>query len=369
MKIICSKNDLLGSINIVLKSVPAKTTMNILECILITAQNGTIKLTGNDLEMGIETIVKGKIEEEGIIAINAKIFSEIIRKLPDNDVTIDISKDYVTKIQCEKSKFNITGRNGSEFPALPVIEKDNKIRISQFTLREMIRQTVFSISESDANKLMTGELFTVTDNKLRITALDGHRIAIRNVELKEKYANCSFIVPGKALNEISKVITGELEDEVNIYYTPKHVMFELENTIILSRLIEGKFYDVNRMISGDYETKITINNKELFNCIDRAMLLGRDTEKKPIIMVSSEDIMEFKMNTQLGTLDEEIAIEKEGKDIIIGLNPKFMTDVLRSIDDEKIDMYMINTKAPCFIKDKNGSYMYVILPININKQS
>jgi len=366
MKIICSKSDLLSSVNIVLKAVPAKTTMPILDCVLIKVIDNEIKLVGNDMELGIETVVKGNILEEGIIAINAKIFSDIIRKLPDNEITIETDSSLNTKITCEKAKFNIIGKEGDEFPALPVIEKNNSIRLSQFTLKEIIRQTVFSISDNENNKLMSGELFEISGNKLRVVSLDGHRISIRVVYLKEDYGNYKVVVPGKTLNEISKILSGELSDEMNIFITDKHIMFELDGTVILSRLIEGEYYKIDQMLSGDYETKLTINNKEFLSCIDRATLLIKDTDKKPVIIGITDDSMELKMNTQIGSLNEDIKINKEGKDILIGFNPKFLIEALRVIDDEEIDIYMINPKAPCFIKNKEESYIYLILPVNFN---
>lgn len=368
MKIICSKNDLLSGINIVLKAVPAKTTMNILECILIIVKDNQIKLVGNDMELGIETIVNGEAVEDGIIAINAKIFSDIIRKLPDNLINIETDSSLNTKITCEKSKFNISAKEGTEFPSLPVIEKNNCVTISEFTLRELIRQTVFSISDNENNKIMTGELFEIKGNIMRVVALDGHRIAVRSVELKSDFGNHKVIVPGKALNEISKILSGEISNELNIYMTDKHIMFELNNTVILSRLIEGEYYKIDQMLSNDFETRLTVNNRELFNSIDRATLLIKETDKKPVVIGINDGIMKLQMNTQIGTLDDEINIEQEGKDITIGFNPKFIIEALRVIDDENIDMYLINPKAPCFIKDKEGKYIYLILPVNINSQ-
>ena len=187
MKIICNKSDLLSGITIVQKAVPAKTTMTILQCILIDATAGEIKLTGNDMELGIETVIKGEIEHRGIIAIDAKIFSDIIRKLPDNEVTIETDENYVARITCEKANFTIAGKSGEDFAYLPLIEKEESLTISQFTLKEMIRQTIFSIASNETNKLMTGELFEIKNNYLKIVSLDGHRIAIRRMELKKDY--------------------------------------------------------------------------------------------------------------------------------------------------------------------------------------
>lgn len=366
MKIICSKSDLVSSVNIVLKAVSSKTTMPILECLVIEARGDIIKMTSNDMELGIETVVKGDIREEGTIALNAKVFSEIIRKLPDNDIMIETDSSYKATISCEKSVFDIMGRSADEFPSLPVIEKNRFIVLSQFTLKEVVRQTVFSISDNENNKIMTGELFEINGDRMRVVSLDGHRISIRRIQLKESYAPMKVIVPGKTLNEVSKILSGEVSDEVRIYFTDKHIVFEFDDTVVLSRLIEGEYYKIDQMLSGDYETKVTLNKKEFLNCIDRATLLIKESEKKPVIIRISDGNMQLKINSSIGSMNEDIDIQKEGKDILIGFNPRFLMDALRVIDEEEIDIYLFNPKAPCFIKDKEESYIYLILPVNFN---
>ena len=364
MKLVCSKSNLLKSVNIVLKAIPGKTTMPILECILIDASTNNIKFTANDMELGIETIVDGTILEKGIVAIDAKIFSDIIRKLPDNDVTIETDGNLTTTITCEKAKFSISGQSGEEFSYLPYVERDNHIVVSQFTLKEVIRQTIFSIAANENNKMMTGELFEVKGDMLRVVSLDGHRISIRKIELKEEYSDIKVVVPGKTLIEISKILSGETEDEVSIFFTKNHIVFEFDDTVVVSRLIEGEYFRIDQMLSSDYETKIQVNKKELLDCIDRATLLVKESDKKPIILSITDDNIELKIQSQIGSMDEEIDINKEGKDIMIGFNPRFLIDALRVIDDETVDIYLMNPKAPCFIRDEQQSYIYLILPVN-----
>lgn len=366
MKIQCQKSDLLNGVNIVLKAVPVKSTMPILECVIIEVTDDGIKLIANDMELAIETIIKGSILEKGVVALNAKIFSEIVRRLPENEVSIKTDENYITEIICEKAKFSISGRSGEEFPSLPKIEKENAVELSQFTLKEIIRQTVFSISDNESNKIMTGELFEIKKNELRVISLDGHRISIRKIYMKEDYEDRKVIVPGKTLNEISKILSGEASATVKIFFTDKHALFEFDRTVVLTRLIEGEYYRIDQMLSSDYETKVTINKKELQNCIERASLLIRETDKKPIIIDIKDSNFELKINTAIGSMNEDIDITLEGKDIIIGFNPKFLLDALRVIDDESVDIYLINAKAPCFIRDKEQSYIYLILPVNIN---
>ena len=364
MKIICKKSNLLNGVQIVSKAVPSKTTMSILECILVDVRNGEIKLAANDMELGIETRIEGNVIERGMIALDAKIFLEIVRKLPDNDITIETDDNLKTTITCEKAKFNIIGKSGEDFSYLPLIERNDSVVISQFTLKEIIRQTIFSISDNDNNKLMTGELFEINDDILKVVSLDGHRISIRKIKLKNSYASKKSVVPGKTLSEISKILSGDMDKDVNIFFTDNHILFEFDDTIVLSRLIEGEYFKIDQMLSSDYETKVRINKKEFLNCIDRATLLVKEGDKKPIIINITDTAMEMKMNTIIGSMDEEIDIEKSGKDLMIGFNPKFLIDALRVIDDEEIDLYMVNPKAPCFIRDAEENYIYLVLPVN-----
>ena len=366
MKLICAKNELLKSVNISLKAVSSKTTMPILECILIDASATEITFTSNDMELGIETKVKGIIEEKGIVALDAKLFSDIIRKLPDSDVCIQTDTNLNTTITCEKAKFTIPGKSGDDFAYLPVIERSEGIEISQFTLKEVIRQTIFSIAANENNKLMTGELFEMKENILKVVSLDGHRIAIRKIELKNNYPSRKVVVPGKTLQEVSKILPGSAEEDVNMFLTDNHIVFEFDDTTVVSRLIEGEYFKIEQMLSSDYETKVKINKRELLDCIDRATLLVKEGDKKPIIMNVTDGNMELKINSFIGSMNEDIDIVKEGKDILIGFNPKFFIDALRVIDEEEVSLYMVNPKAPCFIKDDEGKFIYLILPVNFN---
>jgi DNA polymerase-3 subunit beta len=366
MKLICSKSNLLHGVNIVSKAVPTRTTMAILECILIDASANEIKLTANDMELGIETKIEGEIAERGVIALDAKIFSEIVRKLPDSDVVIETDASFKTTITCEKAKFNIVGKSGDDFSYIPYIERNEAITLSQFTLKEVIRQTIFSIADNDNNKLMTGELFEIEENHLKVVSLDGHRISIRNIELKNNYEHKKVVVPGKTLQEVSKILPGSAEENVNMFLTDNHIVFEFDDTTVVSRLIEGEYFKIEQMLSSDYETKIKINKRELLDCIDRATLLVKEGDKKPIIMNVTDGNMELKINSFIGSMNEDIDIVKEGKDILIGFNPKFFIDALRVIDEEEVSLYMVNPKAPCFIKDDEGKFIYLILPVNFN---
>lgn len=363
MKLVCSKTNLLNGVQTVSKAVPSKTTMSILECILIDTTKGQITLTANDMELGIETIIEGDIIEKGIIALDAKIFLEIVRKLPDSDITIETDHNYKTTITCEKANFNIVGKSGEDFSNLPQIERNDSIMLSQFTLKEVIRQTIFSIADNFNNKILTGELFEITGNELKVVSSDGLRISLRKIELKNSYPNKKVIVPGKTLSEISKILPGDTDKDVNIFFTDKHILFEFDQTTVVSRLIEGEYLKIDNILSSDYETKVKVNKKEFFDCIDRSTLFVKEGDKKPLIINISDNNMELKINSIVGSMNEEIDITKSGKDLMIGFDPKYLIDALKVIEDEEIVIDLLNPKAPCFIRNDKDRYIYLILPV------
>ena len=365
MKISCSKSVLMNGINIVSKAVSTKSTMQNLQCILIEVNSNEIHLIANDIELGIETIIDGTITEAGRIALDAKFFSDVVNKLPDSEIVIETNANFEALIKCERSKIKMAGTSGEDFNYLPEVEKNKFISLSQFTLKEVIRQTIFSISKQENTKIMTGELFEINGDILKVLSLDGHRISIRNVQLKESYDPMKVIVPGKTLTDISKILNGGVDDEVLIYMTDKHILFEFNDTKVVSRLIEGEFYNIDRMMTDDYETKFTINKKEFLDCIDRASIFIKESDKRPIVINIEDSSVNLKIDSSIGSMNEEIEIKKEGKDLKIAFTPKYLMDVLHVIDDDEVDLYMINALSPCFIRNEDNSYIYLVLPVDL----
>ena len=367
MRFIASKTDLQSAVGIAIRAVPSHTTMNILECIMIEAQGSNIRFTTNDMEMGIRTHLQGTVDKPGTIAVEAKMFSDIVRKLPEEIVVFESDDNHNILITSGKAKFEIAGKGGEDFPDLPEIEKDECISITQFTLKNIINQTIFSIAPNENNKVMTGELFEIRGDILRVVALDGHRIAIRRVALKESYGQKKVIVPGKTLQEISRILPGEMDDIASIYFAKNHIVFEIPGTTVVSRLIDGEYFNVDQMISSDYETKLTVKRSSFLSCIDRAALFVREGDKKPIIFDIEDQEMRLSIDSPLGSMNEELDIAKDGRDIAIGFNPKFMMDALKAIEDEDVTLYLVNPKAPCFIRDEDETYTYLVLPVNFTR--
>ncbi len=366
MKLTCSNRDLLNGVNTVLKAVSTRTTLPILECILLQATTDGFKLISNDLELGIESNVKAKITETGTVALKARMFSEIVKKLPDNKVKITVDEKSYTTIKCEKSKFKISGQSGEEFLQLPNVPKEKGIRISQFKLKEMIRQTIFSVALEEIRPILTGELMEFKDNELNMVSLDVHRLSIRKMDFESSLDNMMVVVPGKTLSEINKILDADDEKDVQIYFTDKHILFELDDSIIVSRLLEGDFPKYEQFFSKDYDTLVKINKQELFMSIDRAALISRESKKNPIKIAIKDNSMVITSNTEVGDVYEEIDIEKEGNPLEIAFNPKYFMDALKVIDNDYIHLQFTNPHSPCIILPEDGDdYKYLIVPIRI----
>ena len=374
MKIQFKREDILNAVNTVQRAVPSKTTMSILECILISCEHDKVRFTANDLELAIETEIsadKCKIMETGAVAVEARVFGDIIRKIAsENNSDILMESDgSIVQISCDYSLFKIQERDPDQFPALPELRKNVYMQMSQYILREVIKDTIFSVAVNDTNKMMTGELFELKGDHLRVVSLDGHRIAIRNVQLKENFGTAKAIIPGKSLNELSKILTGEADKNVDIFLEDNYAMFRFEDTVMTVRLIDGEYFRIDQMLSNDYELKAEVNRKEFIENIECAVILIRESDKKPLILNITDNKMDMKLNSVVGSLDSSLLINKSGKDLMIAFNPKYLLDALRVIEDENVSLYMTNAKAPCFIRDEEGKYIYLILPVNFSAGS
>lgn len=368
MKVICSKEDLVKGLNTVSRAVPVRTTLEILKCVLLQAEDGELKLTANDTSLGIETKIDAVIQEPGSAAIDASLFSSIVRKLPDSDIMISCDENDAVYIKCENADFHISGRGADDFIFLPSVDTSASVSLSQFTIKEMISQVIFSIADSDLNAAMSGVYIEIFDNKIRMTTLDGHRISVRVNELKQEYDRVSTIVPGKTLNDLSRIVNGDNEKEMVISFARNHIIFEYDRTKVVSRVIEGEYFKIEAMIREEHETHLVINKKVLLDCLDRSTLLINENDKKPVIMNITDEYINLRLKSAIGSMNEDIAIRKEGKDIKIAFNPKLLMDALRVIDDEEIDVYLVKYNYPCTIKDKEGTYSYVILPVNFTEE-
>lgn len=364
MKFKVAQRDLARGINIVQKGISSKTTLPILSGILIETSNGKLKLTGTDLELGIESYVDCDIIEEGSIVITSRIFGDIIKKLPDLPVDIKVDSSYNVQIVCGNSRFNIIGQPAIEYPQLPLINDEVSLEIPKDLLKTMIRQTIFSAAQDETRPILTGALLEVSDGKAALVALDGYRLALRNVSV-----NCNedikVVIPSKALNEISKIIDDE-EADVKIMFTSSHIIFDLGNTVIISRLLEGQFLNYKDIIRNEYKVKVKVKTRDIQESIERASLLAREGRNNLVRFDISDEKLVITSNSEIGNVHEEIPIELEGNDIKIAFNSKYIIDGIKVIDSEEIMLTFVSNVNPCIIKPvEDSSYTYLVLPVRL----
>lgn len=369
MKIVCEKDKILKAINSVTKAVASKTTMPILEGIFIQTNENQVKLTTYDLEIGIEYIIECDVKEQGATVVNAIMFSEIIRKLPDTDIKIEINDKNLLVIECEGSLYKLATMNPDEFPELPQINIENSIEIEQNSLKEMIRKTIFAVSTEENRPIFTGCLFQISNNKLNVVAVDGFRLAWKSKFLPNKINDFTAVIPGRTLNEINKIISDSF-DNIKIGVAKNQALFEMENCKVVTRLLDGEFLNYSSVIPENWETRIRVNRDILQNCFERVSLISSSSiekEKKyPVKVLVEIGKVTISCTNQTGDAKEEIYVESEGKNLEAGFNPKYFLDALRAIDDEEVFVDFGTSISPCVIRPvEEGDYTYMILPIRL----
>ena len=371
MNIICEKDKIIKALNSVTKAVSSKTNKPILEGILIQTNNKELKLTTYDEEIGIEYIIDCNVKEEGATVVNANMFSEIIRKLPNTDISISINEKNLLVIECEGSLYKLATMNPTEFPELPQINIENSIQIEQNILKDMIRKTIFAVSTEENRPIFTGCLFEIINNKLNLVAVDGFRLAWKSKYLQTKVNNFSAVIPGRTLNEINKILLDSFE-LIKIGVAKNQALFELENCKIVARLLDGEFLNYSSVIPENWDTRIRVNKTNLQNCFERISLISSSSmehEKKyPVKVTVDIGKVIISCTNQTGEAKEEMYVTTEGKNLEAGFNPKYFLDVCRSIDDEEIFVDFGTSISPCIIRPvENGDYVYMILPIRLKE--
>ena len=367
MKFICEKEKLLKAINSVVKGAASKTTMPILEGILIQTNDNEIKLTTYDLEIGIEYIIESSVEEQGSTVVNAIMFSEIIRKLPDTEISITLNEDNLLVIECEGSLYKLATMNPDEFPELPKINVENSVELEQKTLKNMIRKTIFAVSVEENRPIFTGCLFEIKENKLNVVAVDGFRLGWTSSYLEKNCKDFKAVIPGKTLNEVNKIISDSF-DNITIGVSKNQALFKMENCKIVTRLLDGEFLNYKSVVPQNWDTRIRANRRDLQECFERISLISASStekEKKYPVKVNIEvGKVTISCTNQTGDAKEEVLLETEGKDLEVGFNPKYFLDALKAIDDEEIFINFGTSISPCVIKPiENEDYTYMILPI------
>ncbi len=363
MKVIILKQNLLEAINIVQKAIMAKATLPILEGIFIEADE-KLKLIGNNFDLAIEYNLEADIMEKGSIVINARMFGDIIRKLPDAPVSIEVYDNNKIKIECLNSYFEIKGMESSSYPLPSEYKNDITFNISQASLKELIRQTIFAVGSDENRKIMTGALIEVENGEIKIVALDGFRMAVSNSIIKEDIS-FKVVVPGKNMNEILRILETS-EEDLMVSLSGNIISFVFKECRISSNVLDGEFMNYKSYIPSKFETIISVNKKDLIDSLERASLITSDDKRYPVRFNINEDDMIVYSTADVGLSKEEIKIENNGAELQIGFNPRYFIDALKVISDENIKISFTSSIGPCIITAAdNDKYLYLILPVRI----
>ena len=372
MKFVCYKDVIIKALNSVVRGVPSKTTMPILEGILIQTNDNEIKLTTYDLEIGIEYKMNCEVKEQGSTVVNAIMFTDIIRKLPDSEINISLSENNLLIIECEGSLYKLATMNPDEFPELPKIEVENSITLEQSALKNMIRKTIFAVSNDENRPIFSGCLFEIKNNKLNVVAIDGFRLALRTINLPIPVNDFKAVIPAKTLNEVIKIISDSFE-EVKLGVSKNQALFELENCKLVTRILDGEFLNYSSVIPENWQTRIRVDKNNLLNCFERISLISSSTiekEKKYPVKVSIDiGKMTISCTNQTGDAKEDVYISTEGQYLEAGFNPKYFLDCLKAIDDQEVFIEFGSNISPCLVKStENNDYIYMILPIRLKNE-
>ncbi|KXZ40763.1 DNA polymerase-3 subunit beta [Alkalithermobacter thermoalcaliphilus JW-YL-7 = DSM 7308] len=367
MKLICSQQTLSNAISTVQKAVSSKTTLPILKGLLLECVQDKLYLIGNDLELGIQSCIDADVFDEGSVVIDSRLFGDIIRKLPNAPVEIYTDNEFNIYIKCEFSEFKIKGLSPEDYPRLPDVDEEMFYQIPEDLFKNMIKQTVFAISQDETKPILMGELLEIEGDNISLIAIDGYRLATKTGQINNNVGNIKVIIPGKALNEINRILAGDEGREIKISFTEKHALFLIDNTKIITRLLEGEFINYKQILPKEYNLRVKVSTKKLLSCIERASLLAKEGKNNLVKFSIRDDIMLVTSNSEIGNVQEEISISLEGEDLDIAFNSRYLMEGLKVIDSEEIYLEFTTNVSPCIIKPEDGEkYIYLLLPVRIS---
>lgn len=367
MNLKCKLKKLNETILNVSYAVSQKSTILALEGILLVCKDNKLELTGYNLELGIIKTIEVESLEDGQIVLNSKLFGDIIRKMPGEEISISVDDKNIVFIKSEKSEFTLVGISAQEFPEIPIINETKSFYIDSTILKKMLSQTSFAISTNEQNPIYTGSLFNVENTSITIVSVDGYRLAIRK-EIININNEFSFIVPGETLKEIQKLIKDEKEEnQIKISFSDKHIIFEIYDYLVVSRLLEGQFIDYKNIIKSEDITTTIINPKDLIKSIERVSIMINDRFKSPVKCVVEKKLINLSCSTTLGNVIDEIEIETQGKELTIGFNNKYMLDALKVCESDKVKLSFGNSDNPIKILPNDGgdSFLFLVLPVRL----
>ena len=365
MKFICKQSELNEALNNVSRAVPQKSPISSLTGIKISVNRNTLELTGYDLELGIRTKINIESEDFGEFILEARLFCEIIRKMPSEDISIEIDSNLTTTIKGDKAEYKILAMSADDYPAIPDYDSGDNFTVSQPLLKNMINQTIFAVAVTDNKPILTGELFDISDYHFNLVAIDGHRLAVRSekIDTDNRY---HFVVKAKTLSEASKLLKDNDEEKVTVHVSKKHITFEISGYMVFSRLLEGEFHNYKGSIPENYSTEIFLNTKDLIQSLERCMLLINDKNKAPVKCVFGNGQVKISCNTAMGKLSDEFNIDLIGNTVEIGFNCRYLLDALKASESDKVKLQLNGGLSPMKILPVDGdAYTFLILPVRL----
>ncbi len=366
MKLICSKNELLTAVSTASRAAAQKSPVPALEGLLLEAFEDSVKISGYDLKTGIVTVFPAEVKEQGSIVLNARLFGEIIRRLPNDDVTIATGENFMTHISCLMSEFDILGMSPVDYPELPSVDTRHSLKIEAAKLRSMISQTNFAVSYDESRPIHTGSLFEVDNGILTVVAVDGFRLALRREQVSELSDKCSFVVPGAALSEVEKII-GDGDDVVTVSQGDKHIMFISGGNVLISRRLEGEFLNYKNSIPREGKYIIEADRRSLAESVDRVSLIINEKLKSPIRCTFGDGVLKMLSYTAIGKASDECSVSGDGEGLEIGFNNRYLSEALKAAPADTVKLMLTSSVSPCVIVPADGSdnYIYMILPVRL----
>lgn len=366
MKIYCNTDDLAAAVNIVSKAVSSKSSIPYLEGVLLEAECDRLYLTGNDLEICIKTSIPCNVSDEGKIVLNCKMLSEIIRKLPKDVCEISVTEQVVV-ISCLNSDYRIVGLSASDYPSIPEAEIKSSIKLSSPVLKDMISRTSFAISQKLDRKVLTGSLFEISGGSLTIVAVDGFRMALRKEVLGEDCEDGKFIVPGKAENELVKIISDNEEDVIDVGFSDKYACFENDSFTMITRLIDGEFFAYKQVIPSEFKINTTVDTEEFTKTVSRVEPIIDDVAKSPVRLSLYENTLKIMCRTPQGRVNDMFDVDYDGGEFEIGFNYRYLYDAISRCGSRTTVLRMNTPLNPMIISgDEDDSYLYMVLPVQLS---
>lgn len=365
MKFICNKTELSEAISNVSRTVPQKSTIQALEGIKVNVSEGAVELTAYNLEMGIRTTIGAETEGSGEFVVSARLFSEFTRKMSGEMITIEVDSNNTVQLSCVETECSFSAMSAEEYPDLPVVDSQRSFSVKQATLRSMINMTIYAASQNEAKPIFTGELFDIENGAFTLVAIDGFRLAIRN-EMTETTESYHFVVPRKALQEVSTLIREDDDKLCNISVNDRHIIFEINNFYVISRLLEGNFHQYKKSIPSDYKTEIIVSKRDFSTCLERCSLIIDEKNKAPIRCEVGNGVMKINCKTSIGRVNDTVSADISGEAVTIGFNNRLILEAMKAAEGDKVRIRLNGAMKVIEILPLEGeSYIFLIMPIQL----